>query len=192
MFWNDVRTVIDGMEKSFEREYAKFDEYGDVEGLSEFKELVVGLRDSDILIEFDKLAHYVVDDSNFDEGSYKSFLDSNKFFERFKKKLANLFIPIHLPFIHGFVSSKDIKALLMLIEFNYFYYSNMRCSRVGTIERVFCGDIILYLSFFTDEFKLMGDLPDYDDSFFTNLRSLTFEDEKTRIIEDFLRCGYFH
>ena len=51
MFWNDVRTVIDGMEKSFEREYAKFDEYGDVEGLSEFKELVVGLRDSGILIE---------------------------------------------------------------------------------------------------------------------------------------------
>ena len=117
MFWNDVRTVIDGMENSFEREYAKFDEYDDVEGLSEFKELVVGLCDSDILIEFDKLAHYVIDDSNFDEGSYKSFLNSNEFFERFKKKLANLFIPIHLPFIHDFVVSGDIGALLMLQYF---------------------------------------------------------------------------
>ena len=57
----------------------------------------------------------------------------------------------------------------MLIEYNYFYYSNMMCSRVKTIEKIFCGDIIQYLSFFTDEFKLMGDLLDYDDSFFTNL-----------------------
>ena len=166
MFWNNLRTVIDGMEKSFEREYAKFDDYMDVDGLSEFKELVVGLRDSDVLIEFDKFAHYVVDDNNFDDDSYRSFLDSNKFFEFSKKMLANFLIPVYLPPLHGFIVSADVEAFLMLIGFNYCYYSHGACSRVMAIERVFCGDIILYLSFFTDEFKLMGDLPDYDDSFF--------------------------
>ncbi len=190
MFRNTVRKVIDGLDKSFKREYSRFDEFSDVVGLNEYKDLVVGLRDSGILIEFDKLAHYVVDDSNFEGDSYKPSDFSNDFFKMAKKNLSSSIIPIYIPIIQGFVTSENVEALLMLIEFNYFYYSGMKCSRYSAIGKVFGGDIIQYVSFFTDEFKSMHVLPDFDESFFDDLRNVDYEDDRARILEDFLRCGY--
>ena len=190
MFRNDLRNLVDGLDKSFKREYARFDEFSDVVGLNEYKDFVVGLRDSGILIEFDKLAHYVVDDSNFEGDSYKPSDFSNDFFKMAKKNLSSSIIPIYIPIIQGFVTSEDVEALLMLIEFNYFYYSGMKCSRYSAIGKVFGGDIIQYVSFFTDEFKSMHVLPDFDESFFDDLRNVDYEDDRARILEDFLRCGY--
>ena len=40
MFRNDLRHLIDGLDKSFEREYDRFDEFSDVVGLNEYKDLV--------------------------------------------------------------------------------------------------------------------------------------------------------
>ena len=37
MFRNTVRKVIDGLDKSFKREYARFDEFSDVVGLNIIK-----------------------------------------------------------------------------------------------------------------------------------------------------------
>lgn len=190
MFKDSIRTIIEGIEKSFEREYKKFDEYSDVTGLNEYKELVVSLRKSDILIKFDKISKYIIDDSNFEKDTYKPSKISNEFFMMSNKKLANSIIPLYFPIIHGLITSENIEGLLMLINFNYFYYSNMKCSRIKSIEKVFGGDIIQYLSFFTDEFKSMKELPDYDESFFKNLKKADFEDERARNLEDFLRCGY--
>ncbi len=189
MFQNTIRTIIEGLDKSFKREYEKFDQYNDVAGLNEYKDLVISLRKSDILIKFDKLAHYVVDDSNFEE-TYKPSKTSNDFFVMSNKKLSNSFLPSFFPSIKGLITAIDVEALLMLIQFNYFYYSNMRCSRMKTIEKVFCGDILQYLSFFTDDYKSMQELPDYDDSFFKNMKKVAFEDDRARLLEDFLRCGY--
>ena len=106
------------------------------------------------------------------------------------EKLSSSVIPIYYEPIRGFVTFENIEALLMLINFNYFYYCNMNCSRVKSVEKVFGGNIIQYLSFFTDDFKSMQDLPDYDESFFDNLKSVDYEDERARLLEDFLRCGY--
>ena len=191
MFWNNIRTIIEGLDKSYEREYAKFDEYSDVEGLCDFKDLVVSLRDIDILIEFDKLAHYIIDDRNFKTEPFLHSKISNEFLTMANEKLSSSVIPIYYEPIRGFVTFENIEALLMLINFNYFYYCNMNCSRVKSIEKVFGGNIIQYLSFFTNDFiKSMQDLPDYDDSFFDDLKSVHYEDERARLLEDFLRCGY--
>ncbi len=190
MFRNDLRNLVDGLDKSFKREYSRFDEFSDVVGLNEYKDFVVGLRDSGILIEFDRISKYVTDDSNFDEGSYKPSSISNDFFKMANNKLYSSVIPIYFASIHGFVTSANVEALLMLINFNYFYYSDMRCSRIKSIEKVFGGDIIQYVSFFTDEFKSMHVLPDFDESFFDDLRNVDYEDDRARILEDFLRCGY--
>ena len=43
MFWDTTRCIIEGLDKSFKRKYEEFNEY---------KELVVSLRDSNILIVF--------------------------------------------------------------------------------------------------------------------------------------------
>ena len=101
-----------------------------------------------------------------------------------------LFGFIHIEYIQGFVTFNDIEGFLMLIQFNYFYYSKMGCSRFKVMEMGCGGDIIQYLSFFTDEYKLFPDLPDYDESFFNNLKNMTYVDERARLLEDFLRCGY--
>ncbi len=190
MFWENIRCTIEGLDKTYKREYAKFDEFSDVEGLCELKNMIVGLRDSNILIEFDKIAHYVIDDCNFETDTYKPSKISNKFFVTANKILSSSFIPIYFPSIHGFVSFDAVEGLLMLVEFNYFYYSNMKCSRIKTFEKVFGGNIIQYLSFFTDDFKSMKELPYYDESFFEKLKKVDFEDKKSRYLEDFLRCGY--
>ena len=187
MFWNNVCTIINGLEKSYIKEYAKFDEYKDVNGLCEYKDLVVSLRDSNILIEFNKIAQYVTDDSNFKNDPFKPSKISNKFFDMAYKKLNKLSIPLHFKSLHGFITFDHVEAILMLINFNYFYYLDMICSRVKSIEKVFGGNIIQYLSFFTDEFKSMPNLPDYDETFFDNLKNTTYEDERARILEDFLR-----
>ena len=92
MFKDSIRTIIEGIEKSFEREYKKFDEYRDVTGLNEYKELVVSLRKSDILIKFDKISKYIIDDSNFEKDTYKPSKISNEFFMMSNKKLANSII----------------------------------------------------------------------------------------------------
>ena len=190
MFWNTVRTIIDGLEKSYIKEYAKFEEYKDVKGLYEYKDLVVSLRDSDILMEFDKLAQYITDSSNFKTAPQIPSKKSNQFSNMAYKKLHKSIIPLHFKSLHGFITFTHVEAILMLINFNYFYYLDMRCSRVKSIEKVFGGNIIQYLSFFTDEFKSMQNLPDYDETFFDNLKNTSYEDEKSRILEDFIRCGY--
>lgn len=190
MFWNNVRTIIEGLEKSYEREYDKFDEFSDVIGLSEYKELVVNLRDSDILVEFDNISKYVTDDTNFKTDPYKPSKISNEFFSMSHKKLSSSRIPIYYAPIRGFITFENVEALLMLINFNYFYYSNLNCSRVKSFEKVFGGNIIQYLSFFTDEFKSMEVGPDYDERFFDDLKKLDYEDERSCVFEDFLRCGY--
>ena len=76
MFWEKIRCTIEGLEKSFKRQYAQFDEYGDVEGLYELRDLIVSLHDSDILIEFDESASY------YDENNTLHNLSkvSNEFF----------------------------------------------------------------------------------------------------------------
>lgn len=190
MFWNNVRTIINGLEKSYIKEYAKFDEYKDVKGLSEYKDLVVSLRDSDILIEFNKISQYVTDDSNYKTDSPNPFEFSNEFSEMAEKKLNKLSFPFYFEALQGFITFSHVVAILMLINFNYFYYTGMRCSRVRSIEKVFGGNIIQYLSFFTDEFKSMPNLPDFDETFFDNLKNASYEDDRARILEDFLRCGY--
>lgn len=191
MFWDNLRCILEGYEKSFKRKFEEFDEYSDVEGLCDLKELIVSLRDSDILIEFDKVSSYVIDESNFKTDTYDGHSKiSNEFLKMANKELSTLITSIQVKSIHGFVTFNDIEGLLMLIQFNYFYYSKMRCSLFKVMEMGFGGDIIQYLSFFTDDYKLLPDLPDYDESFFNDLKNMTFEDERARLLEDFLRCGY--
>ena len=191
MFWDNLRCILEGYDKSFERKYDGFDEYDDVEGLYELKELIVSLRDNDILIEFDRVSHYVTDESNFKTGAYGSHSKiSNEFLKMANKELSTLISSIQIKSIQGFVTFNDIEGLLMLIQFNYFYYSQMRCSRFKVMEMGFGGDIIQYLSFFTDDYKLFPELPDYDESFFDDLKKMVYEDERARLLEDFLRCGY--
>ncbi|MBO6109639.1 MAG: hypothetical protein J6P12_02045 [Methanobrevibacter sp.] len=192
MFWDNLRCIIEGLNKSFERKFHEFDEYSNVEGLCELKELIVSLRDTDILVGFDRVAHYVVDDSNFKTEVYGGHSKiSNEFLKMSNKELSSLLFGfIHIEYIQGFVTFNDIEGFLMLIQFNYFYYSKMGCSRFKVMEMGCGGDIIQYLSFFTDEYKLFPDLPDYDESFFNNLKNMTYGDERARLLEDFLRCGY--
>lgn len=191
MFWDGIRCIMEGYEKSFKRKFEEFDEYSDVEGLCELKELIVSLRDSDILVEFDKVAHYVVDDSNFENDTYRPDSKiSNKFLKMANKEISTLIASIQIKSIQGFVTFNDIEGLVMLFEFNYFYYSKRKCNRFKVLEMVFGGDIIQYLSFFTEDYKLLPDLPEYDESFFNDLKNMTYEDERARHLEDFLRCGY--
>ena len=107
-----------------------------------------------------------------------------------KDILSSIVFHIYLYFIQGFIGFDQVAGFLMLLEFNYFHYSNRRVSRIKTFDKVFNGCIFQYVSFFTDEFESMGELPDYDESFFENLKKLDFEDERARIFEDFLCCGY--
>ena len=37
MFRNDLRNLVDGLDKSFKREYSRFDEFSDVVGLNIIK-----------------------------------------------------------------------------------------------------------------------------------------------------------
>lgn len=191
MFWDNIRCIIEGYDKSFKRKYDEFDEYIDVEGICELKELIVSLRDSDILIEFDKVSHYIIDENNFKTDIYKSNSNiSNEFLKMANKELSTLISSIQIKPIHGFVTFNDIEGLLMLIQFNYFYYSKMRCKRFKVMEMGFGGDIIQYLSFFTDDYKLFPELPDYNEYFFEDLKNMQYKDERARLLEDFLRCGY--
>ena len=191
MFRNDIRTIIEGLDKSFEREYAKFDEYSDIKGLNELKELIISLRNNDILVEFDDDAHYLVDEKNFEheKKGYKSNV-TNEFFVMANKKLSPSKFPIYFQSIQGFVTATTVEAFLMLINFNYFHYSKKKISIIKSAELVFGGDIIQYFSFFTDDFKELSDLPDYDETFFKNLKNMKFENKRARLLEDFIRCGY--
>ena len=191
MFWKDIRTIIEGLDKSYERVNDEFEEYMDVEGLKEYKELVVSLRDSDILIEFDKIGHYVIDDDNFKNDSCKPKSKiTNEFLKMANRQISTTITAIHFKSIQGFVCFNDIEGLLMLIQFNYFYYSKSRCSRYRVMEMGIGEDIIQYLTFFTDDYKSLPKLPEYDESFFDNLKNMEYENERARLLEDFLRCGY--
>ena len=191
MFWEDVRRDIDGLDKSFEKDYAKFEEYGDVKGLCELKDFMVSIRNSNILIEFDELAHYMMDDDEFKRSLPTRSGVDNEFYLLGKKILANSFIPIYFESVHGFVALEAMEALLMIVQFNYYYYTKKKCSRYVAYEKAFESDFIQYLSFFTDDYKFLPELPDFDESFFRNLKNTSFEDERARLLEDFLRCGYF-
>ena len=191
MFWKDIRTIIEGLDKSYERVNDEFEEYMDVKGLKEYKELVVSLRDSDILIEFDKIGHYVIDDNNFKDDPIKPKSKiTNEFLKMANRQISTTITAIHFKSIQGFVCFNDIEGLLMLIQFNYFYYSKSRCSRYRVMEMGIGGDIIQYLTFFTDDYKSLPKLPEYDESFFDNLKNMEYENERARLLEDFLRCGY--
>ena len=171
MFWKDIRTIIEGLDKSYERVNDEFEEYMDVEGLKEYKELVVSLRDSDILIEFDKIGHYVIDDDNFKNDSCKP-----------KSKITNEFLKM---------ANRQISTTITAIHFKSIQdYSKSRCSRYRVMEMGIGGDIIQYLTFFTDDYKSLPKLPEYDESFFDNLKNMEYENERARLLEDFLRCGY--
>ena len=183
--------MINGVDKSFKKDYAKFEEYGDVKGLYELKDFMVSIRNSNILIEFDELSSYMVDDNNFEMPLPNRSEVNNEFYLLGKKILALSFIPIYFKSIHGFVTLEDMEALLMIIQFNYYYYSKKKCSRYAAYEKAFESDIIQYLSFFTEDYKSLPELPDFDESFFRNLKNVSFEDERARLLEDFLRCGYF-
>ena len=191
MFWDTTRCIIEGLDKSFKRKYEEFNKYKDVEGLMKYKELVVSLRDSDILIEFDKIGHYVIDDDNFKDDPCKPKSKiTNEFLKMANRQISTTIPAIQIQSIQGFVTFNDIEGLLMLIQFNYFYYSKSRCSRYRVMEMGIGGDIIQYLTFFTDDYKSLPKLPEYDESFFDNLKNMKYENERARLLEDFLRCGY--
>ncbi|MBE6499789.1 MAG: hypothetical protein E7Z80_04485 [Methanobrevibacter thaueri] len=188
MLLEDIQYMIDGLDKSFEKDFERFDEFGDVGGIYDLRRSMVGLRNSEILVDFDRIAHYVIEDNNFKDN--KSFKEYCNFYLMAHDNLRVPIFPIYLSFLHDFVDFSDIESLLMLINFNYFYYSKMKCSRVKVVKEIFGGNIIEYLSFLTDDFMMMDDLPDYDENFFNKLKKVNFKDKKSKKLENFLMRGY--
>ncbi len=77
----------------------------------------------------------------------------------------------------------SLEAVLMLIVFNFYFFSkNNVKSILNIVKLVFDGNIICHFTFFVDEFKEGYCLPEYSEKFFDKLSIITFEDDRSKTV----------
>lgn len=175
-------------EEYYKKEYQMFNEYLDITHMDKLRDLIVSFHENNLLKEFDETAQYIVK-QDIKSNLFNS--KNNKFINLAMKELRIPVISINLPHIHPMIDFKCIEALIMLLEFNYTYYSKERINLEEIINHIFNGDIILKLSLLVEDYNSKY-IPQYNKKFFEKIKNMTFHDKRSEKLEDFLRGGYLN
>lgn len=126
-----------------------FDEFQDINGLIELRDLITSFKGNCIFKEFNEIASDLVNSKNFQNILPKHI--NNPFINLAREILGVPLIPFSVKYKIDFA---EIEALLMLLEFNYVYYSKKRYSHEKIIEYVFNGLIIIKLSLLVEDYRI--------------------------------------
>lgn len=125
-----------------------FDEFQDINGLIELRDLITSFKGNCIFKEFNEIASDLVNSKNFQNILPKHI--NNPFINLAREILG---VPLNR-FQWNIIDFAEIEALLMLLEFNYVYYSKKRYSHEKLIEYVFNGLIIIKLSLLVEDYRI--------------------------------------
>ena len=182
---------LESNEKTYEKVFTKLNNY-DVVGLDNLINMVSCMDENNYFADFNNTVEYL---RNSDDFRYKkdpiyssnndfikmacSYLDNPKFqFIRTPKFLVNLSV---------------VKAVLVLIEFNFYFYSDENVkSNLDIVNLIYNSDIICHFTFFVDEFKKGYTIPNFSKSFFDKISKITFDSEKSKDLFDYLIRNYLH
>lgn len=158
----------------------------DVENLDNLINLISYMDDNEFFIDFNNVVEHV---RNLDGFKYKKdpiFSSNNVFVNMACSQLDN-------PKFQFLRSSKFLvnlpvfEATLMLIELNFYFYSNDDIKSIpDVVKLVFDGNIICYFTFFVDEFKKEKALPSFSEDFFDKISKITFNSEISKELDNII------
>ena len=182
----NITFFLGSNEDSYKIILTKLNKYNNVEGLDNLISLISCIDDNDFLIDFNNV---VEDVRNLDDFKYKKdpiFSSNNDFIKMACSQLDNP----KFPFSRSpkfWVNLPVFEATLMLIELNFYFYSDMDVkSNHNLVKLVFDSDIICYLTFLVDEFKAGSDIPRFSEDFFDKISKITFNSEISKEFDNII------
>lgn len=177
--------LFDSWDDIFEKDFAKFDEYSDLERIDELVDMLKGLRGNQKYTELSLISSKNVNKT----GKPWRFYEEKIPFINAAKKGFGLRPPLYIYPITKFLNFIFFQTLYSIIQFSYVLHSGELLGH-REYKSIILGDLGPSLTYFVEDYDKSKKLPEPSIDFFKRLKNVKWHDKKAHNLEKLIYNRY--